>query len=108
VPSVQKRTLSNGIPVWVVEAHEVPLAQVNLVMMAGNSDDPIGSYGLANLTAAMLDEGAGNLSPLQLADAIEFLGASLSTNSTFDASVVRLNVPVARLQDALPLMADVP
>ena len=107
LPTVQKRTLSNGVPVWVVETHEVPLVQVNLVVMAGNSDDPTGSFGLANITAAMLDEGAGNRSPLQLADSIEFLGASLSTNSTFDASSVRLNVPVARLQDALPLMADV-
>src|SRR5918911_531821 len=43
----------------------------------------------------------------QLADAIEFLGADLTTTSSFDASAVRLNVPVARLQDALPIMADV-
>jgi hypothetical protein len=44
---------------------------------------------------------------LELADSIEFLGASLGTTSSLDASAVRLNVPVARLQDALPLMADV-
>ena len=107
LPPIQKRMLSNGIPVWIVETNEVPLVQVNLVVMAGNSDDPAGSFGLANLTAAMLDEGAGDRSALQLADSIEFLGASLSTTSTFDASSIRLNVPVARLQDALPLMADV-
>jgi predicted Zn-dependent peptidase len=99
--------LSNGIPVWFVESHEVPLVQVNLVVMAGNGDDPTGLFGLANLTAAMLDEGAGNRSALELADSVEFLGASLSTTSTFDSSSVRLNVPVTRLQEALPLMADV-
>src|SRR6185503_1125274 len=35
------------------------------------------------------------------------LGASLSTSSTSDASYVELHVPVARLGDALPIMADV-
>ena len=107
LPPIQKRTLSNGVPVWIVESHEVPLVQVNLVVMAGNGDDPTGLFGLANLTAAMLDEGAGNRSALELADSVEFLGASLSTTSTFDSSSVRLNVPVGRLPEALPLMADV-
>jgi predicted Zn-dependent peptidase len=55
----------------------------------------------------MLDEGAGSRSALELADAVDFLGASLATTASFDASAVRLNVPVARIKDALPLMADV-
>ena len=55
----------------------------------------------------MLDEGAGGKSALELADAIEFLGAQLATTSSFDYSAVRLSAPVARLADALPLMADV-
>ncbi len=107
LPPIQKRALSNGLSVWVVEAHEVPLVQINLVVHAGSGDDPAGLFGVASLTAAMLDEGAGSRSALQIADTIEFLGATLSTTSSFDASAVRLNVPVARLQDALPVVADV-
>ena len=107
IPPIQKRALSNGLPVWFVESHEVPLVQVNLVLLAGASDDPVGKFGVASLTAAMLDEGAGSRSALQIADDIEFLGATLSTTSSFDASAVRLNVPVKRLDAALPVMADV-
>jgi predicted Zn-dependent peptidase len=55
----------------------------------------------------MLDEGAGTRTALELADALEFLGASLTTSSSFDASAVRLNVPTARLPEALSIMADV-
>src|ERR1700712_2395820 len=33
LPSIQKRTLSNGLPVWIVEMHEVPVAQGNLVVL---------------------------------------------------------------------------
>jgi predicted Zn-dependent peptidase len=107
LPEIQKRLLSNGLPVWLVESHEVPLVQINLVLEAGAGDDPAGKFGLASLTAAMLDEGAGSRSALELADAVESLGASLTTTSSFDASAVRLNVPVSRLKAALPLMADV-
>src|SRR5262245_4029719 len=107
LPAIQKRMLSNGLPVWIVEAHEVPIVQVNLVALVGSGDDPAERFGLASLTAAMLDEGAGNRSALEIADAIEFLGAALGTTSSFDASAVRLNVPVERLQEALPVMADV-
>ena len=104
---IQKRMLSNGLPVWVIEVHEVPLVQVNMLVKAGADDDPAGKFGLASLTAAMLDEGAGSRNSLQIADEVEFLGAVLTTSSTFDASAVRLNVPVSRLRNALPLMADV-
>jgi len=107
LPPVQKRALSNGVPVWLVEAHEVPLVQVTLLLKAGANADPGGKFGLSSMTAAMLDEGAGTRSALEIADEIEFLGASLGTSSSFDASAVRLGVPVARLGAALPVMADV-
>jgi predicted Zn-dependent peptidase len=107
LPEIQKRTLSNGLSVWLVESHEVPVVQINVLVKAGAGDDPAGKFGVASLTAAMLDEGAGSRSALELADAVDFLGASLATTASFDASAVRLNVPVARLRDGLPLMADV-
>ncbi len=107
LPPIEKRALANGLPVWVVEAHEVPLVQVSLVVFAGSGDDPAGQFGAASLTAAMLDEGAGSRGALDIADAAEFLGANLTTSSSFDASAVRLNVPARRLAEALPLMADV-
>ena len=107
LPPIQKQTLSNGLAVWLVEQHEVPIVQLNLIVRAGSAADPAGKYGVGSMTAAMLDEGAGGKSALELADAVEFLGAQLATNSTFDYSAVRLSVTVARLNEALPLMADV-
>jgi zinc protease len=107
MPAIQKQKLSNGLAVWIVEHHEVPLAQVNLIVRSGSATDPIGKYGIGSLTAAMLDEGAGSRSALDLADALEFLGANLATNSSFDYSAVRLSVPVSKLADALPVMSDV-
>jgi predicted Zn-dependent peptidase len=107
LPPVQKLTLANGLRVWVLEHHEVPLVQANLVVLSGAGADVPGQFGAASMTAAMLDEGAAGKAALALADSVEFLGAQLSTAASFDASVVRMSTPAARLADALGLLADV-
>jgi predicted Zn-dependent peptidase len=107
LPAIQKQKLSNGLPVWIVELHEVPVAQVNLIVLSGTANDPPGKYGVASLAAAMLEEGAGTRSALEIADAVDYLGADLGAATTSDLSAVRLHVPVGRLADALPIMADV-
>jgi len=107
LPAIQKRQLSNGVPVWVVELHKVPVVQVNLVILSGSGADPANKFGVASLATAMLEDGAGSRSALQIADAIDFLGADLTTSAATDSSAVRLHVPIARLGDALPVMADV-
>ncbi len=107
LPAIQKQKLSNGLPVWIVELHKVPVAQINLVVTSGAAEEPGRKFGVASLAAAMLEQGAGSRSALEIADAIDYLGADLSSGSGFDSSVVRLHVPIARLADALPIMADV-
>lgn len=107
LPPIVKRTLTNGLPVWIVEMKKVPLVDVTLVVKSGAAADPAGKYGLASVTADLLDEGAGTRSALDLADAIAFLGASLGTSSDWDASTVRLHLPVSKLDDGLALMRDV-
>lgn len=107
LPPIQQRVLSNGLRVWIVEAHEVPLVNISVTVKAGAAADPVGMFGVASFTAEMLDEGAGSRDALALADAVAFLGASLSTTSGVDSSTIRLNTPVAKLDAALALLADV-
>jgi predicted Zn-dependent peptidase len=107
LPPVQKLRLSNGLPVLVVELHEVPVVQVNVVVRAGAGADPRGKPGLASMTADLLDEGAGSRSALAIADELDYLGADLRTRAGWDASAVALHVPVKRFGAALPIFADV-
>jgi len=107
LPPIDQRTLSNGLQVWVIGVHKVPTVHLELAIRAGVAADPVGKFGLASLTADMLDEGAGSRSALQISDEVDFLGASLDTTTSADATYVELHVPVARLGDALPVMADV-
>jgi predicted Zn-dependent peptidase len=106
-PEIQKRTLTNGIQVFFVEIHKVPVVEVDLLVRSGGLSDPADRPGLANLAADMLDEGAGSRSALDIADEVEYLGASLSTEGGWESSSVELYVPVERLEPALDIMAEV-
>ncbi len=106
MPPVLKKQLPNGIPVWFVQRKKVPLVSVHLLFQAGAMQDPVGQAGLASFMTACLDEGAGSRDSLEFADAVDMLGADLSANCSFDGTVVGLEVPSARLEPALDLMAD--
>jgi predicted Zn-dependent peptidase len=107
LPPAAERRLSNGLRLVVVEHHELPLADFALVVPAGSEADPAGREGLATLTAALLDEGTATRTALQVADQASFLGVTLGTGAGWDASQVVLHAPVAQLDSALALMADV-
>ena len=107
LPPVLELRLSNGLPVFVVERHEVPVVQVNTVVRGGAGYDPLDKPGLASLTADMLDEGAGSRGTLEISDETDFLGADLSAEAGWDSAAVALHVPVKRLDKALPIFADV-
>lgn len=106
-PEVQRFELSNGLPVLFVEKPGVPLAQINLLVRAGAVNDPEGKEGLAAFVADMMDEGAGDYSALELADAVDFLGIDLRTGASLHDLQVQLHTPVSKLDEALALMADV-
>ena len=94
-PVIVKRQLSNGLRVWIVEQHELPVVQMSLLVLAGTDADPPGRYGIASLTSAMLTEGAGSRSAVEIADALDALLANLSASSGVDSSSLQLYVPVA-------------
>ena len=107
VPAIQRFELGNSIPVLFLETHRVPLVQVAVVLRPGAAADPKGKPGLANLTAEMLDRGAGGRTALQLSDEIDHLGAEIGAEAGWDESAVGLGVPSERLEPALAIFSDV-
>ncbi len=107
LPPVQEFTLSNGLRVLMMEKHQVPLVQINVLVKAGSANDPADRIGLASLTADMMDEGAGDRDALAFADAVDFLGAQLSVRAGTHAITASLFTPVSKLNEALPLLTDV-
>jgi zinc protease len=107
LPAPVRRQLANGLEVLYVRHGTVPMVQATLVTRGGLSDDPANLTGLASFTAEMLDEGAGGKGSLELAAALESLGATLFTGAAWDGAQVNMQVLRARLPEALSLMADV-
>jgi zinc protease len=107
LPPVTRRELDNGLEILVVEHHELPLVDMILVVKTGGEGDPASKAGVATLAASMLDEGAGRRSSLDIADQEAFLGVQIGTGSGWDQSTVTLHAPVAVLDSAMALFADV-
>ena len=107
LPAIQKLTLSNGIPVIVFEKHSVPLMQMDLIIRAGSVNESDDQLGLANLTAAMMREGAGEKSSLELAGAIDFLGVTIRSYAGTHVSVVSLSSTMSKFDEAYKLFSDI-
>jgi predicted Zn-dependent peptidase len=107
LPPIHRRTLSNGMHVLVVENHNLPSVNVNVVFPVGRSCDPAQKLGLMNLLAAVWDEGTKTRSADQIADELADVGASLFVSSEWDASGVRLYTLKRPLAKALDVFADV-
>jgi zinc protease len=107
VPEVKRFRLKNGLRVILAESHKLPLVGVEMVVRTGNGANPRDKAGLADLVADMLDEGTATRSATQIAEKIAQLGATLSTNATWDASSLSVSALTENIDRALDVWADV-
>lgn len=106
-PPVRTTVLPNGITIDLVEMHELPLVQIEVMVKSAGARMDGAQSGIALFTAGMLDEGAGDRTSLGIASQAAYLGADLSTGADWDYSTLSLSVPTRNLDSALALMSDV-
>nr|WP_310590349.1 insulinase family protein [Dyadobacter sp. NIV53] len=87
VPKYEKFKLKNGLTVFLMEQHEVPLINVSAVFDAGSIHDSE-RYGLASLTADALTFGTKKYTKAQIEEMTDFVGADLRTYISKDNSGV--------------------
>ncbi len=95
-------TLPNGLAVYVVENHEVPVVAIQLAVRAGTMDNEH----VAEFAAAMLREGTKTRTKAKIDEAIEFVGSSISAGASVHVSSLGSRVLSPDLKLALTLMAD--
>ena len=78
VPPFEKFKLKNGLTVFLMEQHEVPLINVSAVFEAGSINDG-DRYGLASITADALLFGTEKYTKPQIEEMTDFVGASINT-----------------------------
>ena len=106
-PTPVHRTLANGLKVTVVEKPSLPIVSFALMVQAGAITDPPESPGLASFTTQLLSEGTATRSSQDLANAFEFIGARLSTETRREATLLTTETLSKHWTTALDLMADV-
>ncbi len=85
LPAYQKFTLKNGLTVYLMEQHEVPMINVSVILPAGAIYDG-DKAGLASLTATALKHGTKNYPKTKLDEELDFIGASVNTYATKESA----------------------
>jgi zinc protease len=106
LPEYEKYTLPNGLTLYLMEQHEVPLVYVNAIFPAGAVWDGE-QNGLAALTADALLFGSKNYTKDQIEQSFDFLGASISAGSGTEAAKVSISFKNDDFEKLFPIFADV-
>jgi zinc protease len=104
---VQRFTLDNGLAVWLVESHRLPLVSASLVSRLGSAADPPDRPGLTDLATGTLDRGTTHRDALGLARELEAAGATLSDDTAKDGTWLSTTSLAAHAAATLAILADV-
>ncbi|TFW15518.1 M16 family metallopeptidase [Duganella callida] len=106
LPEFDTITLQNGLTVYLMERHDVPLISVRAVVKAGAVNDG-GQPGLSNLTGDGLLLGTKAHDKTAIDNAFDYRGARLAGGAGTEASTVQANFARADSAVLLPLFAEI-
>ena len=106
-PPVDADVLDNGLRIRSVQVGRLPIVTAMLVLDAGEAQLDDSRAGIAVLTGDCLEGGTAKRSGVELAEALETIGAGLSIGTGWDSTTVSLSCMADRLDDAIGLLAEV-
>lgn len=105
LPEIQKYTLPNDIPLWVINQGTQEVLKMEVLFAAGR---PYEKKALASrVTAELLKEGSKNYSAEQIAESMDFYGSSLKTPVDMDCPSVVLYTLNKHFKQVLPIVSDI-
>lgn len=106
-PAIGRTRTKNGLAIHTVQLPELPVVEIELIVSSGSADDPADLPGLAQLVSQMLKEGTTRRSAAELAETIDFLGASFSVVNGQESIYLRMHALSEHLKEALGIVAEV-
>ncbi|MBN2709363.1 MAG: insulinase family protein [Calditrichaceae bacterium] len=106
MPDYETIKLNNGMTVFLLEHHEVPLININVVFMAGSVNDEK-KYGLASLTAEALQFGTKSYTKNQIEEIFDYYGASFNIAAGRDAAYLNLTLATKDLDHLVPVFNEI-
>ena len=100
--------LANGLVIYLLEDHSLPIIDGVAYVRAPSVYDPQEKIGLAELTANLLREGgAGGKSTEEIDEALEFLAASVESSANPSYAAVSFSSLAENVTEVLPIFVDV-
>lgn len=106
VPAIKESKLNTGLTVAVIERKNVPTISVQLLVKNGANVEQRSKAGLAGLTASLLTKGTKARSATQIAEEIEFLGASIYSFGGWQNSSAGVSAMTDKFDAAMAIFAD--
>lgn len=108
IEQAERIEMDNGLVVFLLEDHELPLIDVTARVRTGSRYEPAGKAGLASMMAGVSRTGgAGERSGEDVDRFLEDRGASLFSSMGAGVATVRLNVLTDTFDEVFSVMADV-
>ncbi|MBJ6980012.1 pitrilysin family protein [Luteimonas sp. MC1895] len=108
VPDIGRKTLANGLEVWVVPRDGIPRVDYVLaVRNAGYAADAADAPGFAALLAGLLAEGTAQRDSRQIAEFAQAQGGGVGASVNSDGALVYGNALAANAGPMLSLLAEV-
>ena len=108
IPKVEKFTLSNGMRVYLLENHELPLISGRALVKAGNLLDPKEKTGLSDLTGGLIRSGGTkSKTQEQLNEALEGIAASVESSIGETSGNVSFSALAESADQVMALFAEV-
>ncbi|UKA10653.1 M16 family metallopeptidase [Photobacterium damselae] len=104
MPSLYNVTLANGIKILGTQYDETPTVELQLVVPAGRRYEAEGKAGLAQLTAAMMNEATTKASAEHIASELDKLGSSVSFDAGLYGTTITLSSLVKNLKPTLAIL----
>lgn len=104
-PAYEQLKLDNGLTLFLLPQHEVPLITVQATVRAGAVNDKLA--GLSQLTSQALLLGAGGQSKAEIEQLVDFLGASLTSTGAVEGSALQANFMAKDTEQMLGLFKNV-
>jgi zinc protease len=105
-PRVERGVTSFGMPVLHVQMPAVPRLDAQLLIPAGSVSEPVDRFGIARLTANLMDEGTRRLDSAALVRQLDRLGARLGASFGVEWSLVALRAIRETREQAFALFAE--
>ena len=107
-PAPEKRTLSNGMMLYLIEDHELPLFGISGLIKTGDIYDPADKVGLSSIFASVMRTG-GTVSrePDALNEELESMAASVEVGMSREYGTINLSTLAEDIDKGLEIFADV-